>query len=154
MVIVIIAMIINTIVIINYLVLIVKSNHDGHHQCEYCPSITITESFIHHPSSKKALKRTLAMDQDWIDWSSSQNKHYISISGSDFRTPLCWLIFESNILAESSGSEEDVHCLLGPTFGWGCDFEQQLDVYNRLYLGGGFKSFLFSPLFGEDFQFD
>lgn len=53
MVIVIIAMIINTIVIINYLVLIVKSNHDGHHQCEYCPSTTITELFIHHPSDLK-----------------------------------------------------------------------------------------------------
>ena len=23
-----------------------------------------------------------------------------------------------------------------------------------IYLGGGFKHFLFSPLFGEDFQFD
>ena len=24
----------------------------------------------------------------------------------------------------------------------------------KTYLGGGFKYFLFSPLFGEDFQFD
>ena len=28
-----------------------------------------------------------------------------------------------------------------------------LEVY-KLTLGGGFKYFLFSPLFGEDFQFD
>ena len=28
------------------------------------------------------------------------------------------------------------------------------DSFESLELGGGFKDFVFSPLFGEDFQFD
>ena len=30
----------------------------------------------------------------------------------------------------------------------------KMAVFERSLLGGGFKYFLFSPLFGEDFQFD
>ena len=30
----------------------------------------------------------------------------------------------------------------------------ELEIFYSLYLGGGFKYFLFSPLPGEDFQFD
>ncbi len=48
--------------------------------------------------------------------------------------------------------------------GWGCswvayskielDF-QNIDPFSKSFLqGDGFKYFLFSPLFGEDFQFD
>jgi len=31
---------------------------------------------------------------------------------------------------------------------------QPANIYTTVYLGGGFKHFLFSPLFGEDFHFD
>ena len=38
---------------------------------------------------------------------------------------------------------------------FGCTRHPRKALGHKLYiLGGGFKDFLFSPLFGEDFQFD